>query len=187
MATRMASTVIHTELEILRSKRRTLALHIRPDGRLVVRAPRSAADHQIHRFVLQNNPWVEKTRQRILEKRKLAETWRAQFPHEDSHYKQQALSLFSERCEYYAVPMGVAYKKIAVSDAASRWGSCSSQGRLRFHWRLVMAPLAIIDYVIVHELVHLKELNHSKRFWALVEAAAPSYRTAKKWLREHPL
>ncbi len=174
-------------MEILRSKRRTLALHIRPDGRLVVRAPQYVDEPQIHRFIHQNTPWIEKTRQRVLDKQRLAEEWRVQFPLEDSHYKAQALPLFKERCDLYAAKMGVSYKKIALSDATTRWGSCSPQGRLRFNWRLVLAPREIVDYVVVHELAHLKELNHSKRFWDFVKGAAPHYRAAKKWLREHPL
>ena len=174
-------------MEILRSKRRTLALHIRSDGQLVVRAPRSVADPQINRFIRQHNHWIKTTRLKVLERQKLADTWRAQFPREDDHYKNLALPLFTARCEFYASWMGLSYKKIALSDAVSRWGSCSQQGRLRFNWRLVMAPLEIVDYVVVHELSHLKELNHSERFWILVKSAAPHYRDAKKWLQQHPL
>ncbi len=175
------------KIEIFRTKRRSLALHIRSDGQLVVRVPRHVDESQIHRFIRQHARWIEKTRQRIFEKKKLAEAWRAQFPLEDSQYKEQALPLFSERCELYAALMGVSYKKIGLSNAATRWGSCSPAGSLRFNWRLVMAPPEIVDYVVVHELAHLKELNHSKRFWVLVKAVAPHYRQAKKWLHQHPL
>ncbi len=174
-------------IEILRTKRRSLALHIKPDGQLVVRAPRFVAEPRIHRFVRQHGPWIEKTRLRMLEKQKLAEEWRSQFPEGDSHYKAQALPRFTERCEFYAPAMGVAYKKIGLSNASTRWGSCSPRGNLRFSWRLVMAPPEVLDYVVVHELAHLRELNHSKRFWALVKAAAPHFLEAKKWLRQHSL
>ena len=183
----MANTDTPTNPEILRSRRRTLALHIRPDGRLLVRAPRFTLNHQISRFIRENLLWIEKTRQKVLERRRLADGWRAQFPHEDGHYKEQARVLFAQRCELYASRMGVSYERIALSNASTRWGSCSPKGNLRFNWRLVMAPSEVIDYVIVHELAHLKELNHSRRFWALVEAVLPSYRASKKWLREHPL
>jgi len=164
-----------------------MALHIRADGRLVVRAPRFAADNLVYRFIRENSLWIERTRRRIFERRRLAEEWRAQFPQSDAHYKEQAAELFSQRCAFYAARMGVSYKKIALTDASSRWGSCSPKGILRFHWKLVTAPPEVADYVVVHELAHLKELNHSKRFWDLVQKAAPDFRSAKKWLRDHPL
>ena len=174
-------------IEILRSKRRSLALHIQPDGRLIVRAPRFVGQAQVHRFIRQHIAWIEKTRARLIEKRKQAQEWRMQFPESDAQYKARALPVLKERCEFFAPLMGVAYQKIGLSNAATRWGSCSPQARLRFNWRLVMAPPEVLDYVVVHELAHLKELNHSKRFWALVKEAAPYYLEAKKWLRQHSL
>ena len=174
-------------IQILRTRRRSLALHIQPDGRLVVRVPRFVGEAQVYRFVRQHGPWIEKTRSRILEKQKLAQEWRAQFPESDTYYKTQALPLFIQRCEFYAAGMGVAYKRIGLSNAATRWGSCSPSGRLRLNWRLVLVPAEVLDYVVVHELAHLKELNHSKRFWALVKEAAPHFLEAKKWLRQHSL
>ena len=98
-------------------------------------------------------------------------------------YRQQARTVFTERVELYAQKYGFEYAKIRISSARTRWGSCSSKGTLSFTWRLVMAPLEIVDYVVVHELSHLREHNHSKAFWAQVAAILPDYKSRRKWLK----
>jgi predicted metal-dependent hydrolase len=98
-------------------------------------------------------------------------------------YKEQALQLFSERVAYYASLHGFHPKQVRISSARTRWGSCTSTGNLNFTWRLVMAPLEVIDYVVVHELAHLRVHNHSPKFWKLVESIDPHYKTRRKWLR----
>ncbi len=100
-------------------------------------------------------------------------------------YKEEAFSVLSRQCRAYAERMGVKYKSLSLSGAKKRWGSCSAKGTLRFNWRLVMAPLEILDYVVVHELAHLRELNHSKKYWAVVENVYPAFRTARQWLKHH--
>lgn len=80
---------------------------------------------------------------------------------------------------------GFAYNKIAVRDQLSRWGSCSSSKNLNFSWRLMLAPLETMDYVIIHELAHTKQMNHSKQFWDIVEACMPDYKTHRKWLKQN--
>lgn len=105
----------------------------------------------------------------------LFETW----------YKKKARSVVTERVEFFAREHGFNVKKIRISSARTRWGSCSTKGTLSFTWRMVMAPLKVIDYVVVHELCHLKELNHSKAFWAQVEAILPDYKVRRKWLKDN--
>ena len=100
-------------------------------------------------------------------------------------YKKEARQIFTERAEFYAQKYGFDYAKIKLSSAKRRWGSCSSIGNINLTWRLVMAPLDIIDYVIVHELCHLREQNHSKKFWAQVAAILPDYKERRKWLKEN--
>lgn len=100
-------------------------------------------------------------------------------------YKKQARKVISERVELFARQHGFKVKKIRISSARTRWGSCSQKGTLSFAWRLVMAPLNVIDYVVVHELCHLKEMNHSKTFWVQVETILPDYKTRRKWLKNH--
>ena len=100
-------------------------------------------------------------------------------------YKKQARKVLSERVNFFSHKYGFKVGKIRISSARTRWGSYSSKGTLSFTWRLVMAPLEIIDYVVVHELCHSKELNHSKAFWAQVEAILPDYKWRRKWLKSN--
>lgn len=100
-------------------------------------------------------------------------------------YRVQALAIISRRVELYASRFGLQYGQIRISNARRRWGSCSAKGNLNFNWRLVMAPIIVIDYVIIHELAHLIERNHSTRFWKRVETMMPDYKTHRKWLREN--
>ena len=81
--------------------------------------------------------------------------------------------------------MGVTYGRISIREQKTRWGSCSSKGNLNFNWRLIFAPPEVLDYVVVHELAHRKEMNHSKAFYAIVESIMPDYRKWKKWLKEN--
>lgn len=100
-------------------------------------------------------------------------------------YKEQALSILSERVKSHAEQHGFSPKRVRITSAKTRWGSCSPDGTLNFTWRLVMAPLEVIDYVVLHELVHLRAKNHSRKFWKAVEAVCPQYRIHRKWLREN--
>jgi predicted metal-dependent hydrolase len=100
-------------------------------------------------------------------------------------YKMRALEIISERVEQYAGQYKFTPKQIKISSAKTRWGSCSPNGTLNFAWRLVMAPLDVIDYVAVHELSHLRVKNHSSKFWKVVESICPEYKKQRKWLREN--
>jgi len=100
-------------------------------------------------------------------------------------YKKRARTVLTERVQFFADKYGFKVGKIRISSARTRWGSYSSKGTLSFTWRLVMAPLEIIDYVVVHELCHLKDMNHSNAFWAQVEIILPDYKRRRKWLKEN--
>jgi len=100
-------------------------------------------------------------------------------------YKKRAFEEISERVEFYAKIKGCTYNKINITNAQRRWGSCSVSGNLNFTWKLIMAPLSVIDYVVIHELVHLEELNHSKKFWSKVKVLMPDYEEKDRWLREN--
>ena len=100
-------------------------------------------------------------------------------------YKKQAFELIGTRAKQYAEITGLSYSKFRISNAKRRWGSCSAKGRLNFSWRLIMAPLSVVDYVIVHELAHLEVRNHSKAFWRKVEGTMPNYKQNRKWLKEN--
>ena len=100
-------------------------------------------------------------------------------------YKKRAYEKIPQRVEWYAQKNGFQYNKINITNAQKRWGSCSHQGNLSFSWRLIMAPLPIIDSVVVHELVHLEVKNHSKTFWNKVETLDPEYKEHKDWLKDN--
>lgn len=100
-------------------------------------------------------------------------------------YKQQAYEIISERVKYFAQQYGFIPRQVKITSAQTRWGSCSSNGTLNFTWRLIMAPMDVIDYVVIHELTHLRVKDHSKKFWNAVEAVYPEYKKQRKWLREN--
>lgn len=100
-------------------------------------------------------------------------------------YREQAYQKISERVIWHSSLSGLKYNKIKISGAQKRWGSCSAKGNLNFSWRLIMAPLRVIDYVVVHELAHLEEKNHSKRFWNKIKIMQPDYEQYKDWLKEN--
>jgi predicted metal-dependent hydrolase len=100
-------------------------------------------------------------------------------------YRTQAAEFLGARVRHYTQRTGARYSRIGISNARGRWGSCSSKGVLNFSWRLMMAPREVVDYVVVHEVVHLEELNHSKMFWAKVKTLAPDFLKAKRWLEIH--
>lgn len=100
-------------------------------------------------------------------------------------YRQEARRIIPARTEALAAQLGYRFGRITIRDQKTRWGSCSSRGNLNFNWRLIMTPPAVLDYVIIHELCHLRELNHSPLFWNLVAQACPPYQTHRLWLRQH--
>lgn len=97
-------------------------------------------------------------------------------------YRWQALKTLEQRLEYYSVLAGLKPSEIKISNAKKRWGSCNSKGVINFSWRIIMAPMNIVDYVVVHELMHIAERNHSKKFWDKVGIYFPQYKQAKLWL-----
>jgi predicted metal-dependent hydrolase len=135
--------------------------------------PLAFADHQLLPLVL--NDSFRLARQHKHNVKKVFKAW----------YRDQARQVIGERAAILAVLYQLFYKDIHITSAQTRWGSCSRRGSLNFSWRLVMAPLDIIDYVITHELAHLKIPNHSSDFWKYVEKLSPNYRVLRKWLKEN--
>lgn len=100
-------------------------------------------------------------------------------------YKKQARKIIFARVEYLAKKSNASYRSVSLTSAETRWGSCSSQKTLNFNWKLVMAPMEVIDYVVAHELAHLRELNHSRAFWEEVRKMFPLYREYRTWLKRN--
>jgi predicted metal-dependent hydrolase len=105
--------------------------------------------------------------------------------HLEFWYKERALEYMREKCGHYARLAGLTYKSVRISGAKTLWGSCGYKDTLNFSWRLIMAPVQVVDYVIVHELMHLKHRNHSRRFWAEVGNMMPDYRQKEHWLKQN--
>ena len=99
--------------------------------------------------------------------------------------REAARAKLEERLAHWSAKVGVDFGRVSVRDQKTRWGSCSSKGDLSFNWRLVFAPQAVLDYVVIHELAHRREMNHSKRFWAIVAEYSPDYREHRRWLHEN--
>lgn len=172
-------------IKIIRSDRKTISLEIMRDGQVQVRAPRHMSDAEIRTFVDSKSAWLTKhLRKKEHEMASLQEEGKFT---EQEIKRLQALAkkVIPEKVAYYARIMGVTYGRITIRKQKSRWGSCSREGNLNFNCLLMMAPPEVLDYVVVHELCHRLEMNHSARFWAQVEKVMPYYRRPKRWLKEY--
>lgn len=169
------------EYQIKRSSRKTLAIHITPAGQVEVRCPMAVPSSAVERFVESKRGWIEKHLQAISSKPREPELTDP----ERQTLARQAGEVFLERVMHYAPLVGVSYGRITIRCQRSRWGSCSSKGNLNFNYLLMLAPPEVLDYVVVHELCHRKEMNHSPRFWAEVERVMPDYRIQKQWLKDN--
>ena len=211
--------------QVIRSKRKTLALIVKPDGSVLVRAPLRTPRTVIQAFVVRNKGWIEtkqaevlatlppptreyvsgqifpylgtsypleivvgqrepllldtgKFRLAVLQQKDAASVF-------ERWYREQARQVLSARVEFFTRANDFHYKGIRITSARTRWGSCSATGSLSFSWRLIQAPPVVVDYVVVHELVHTAVHNHSKKFWQRVGMIMPDFQEHRKWLREH--
>ena len=165
--------------QIIKSDRKTIAIQIKPDGQVVVRCPKRMRIEEARRFVESKADWIEKH----WAKRALQDV--AKYTAKEiEQLREQARKLVTERVKFYAPIIGVSYGQIAIRTQHTRWGSCSSKGNLNFNCLLALVPSEVLDYVVVHELCHRKELNHSARFWNEVERILPDYKTRRSWLKE---
>jgi hypothetical protein len=165
-----------------RSKRaRRVRLAVHPDGSVVVTGPIGAPQAALDRFVAEKREW-------ILDKLKRFEVMRQRFGRPLSRedylkHKEQARALIYERLRIYNEIYNFSYNKVFIKNQKTCWGSCSSKKNLNFNYKILFLPKEQQDYIIVHELCHLKEMNHSPKFWALVKKSIPNYRDIKKQLR----
>lgn len=206
------------EIQIVKSRRHSIAMTITPSGEIVVKAPIYMLGFIIKKFVDGHNDWIEKhltlVKKRIQQgkdgnylflgkslifypgnytnisvkddkflfpqtllfrKEKELTTW----------YINQAKEIIARQVRKFAKEMNANYVSISFSDTSSKWGSCTHDNRLQFSWRLVMAPLLVLNYVVIHELAHTMQKNHTRLFWAIVRNFNPSYRQQIKWLKDN--
>jgi len=213
------------DFDIIRSRRKTIAVEITKGGGVLVRAPLKLARREVLAFVQQNRSWIarklaqarvrqeERTPRRFLEGENfpfLGEQHRLRYVAGGEYlrklygefllgadlssraedlfrtwYRARAREILEDRVAHFSLRMGLICRSVRITDAKERWGSCNAAGSLNFAWRLVMAPPPVIDYVIVHELAHLVEMNHSRHFWERLGRILPDYAKRRKWLREN--
>lgn len=167
--------------QIIRSRRKTIAIQITPDGRVVVRCPDRMRTEDVRKFVQSKSGWITDH----LAKHHAQPPKPIFTPQEIHALAQKALEVIPARVARFAPEVGVDYGRITIRSQKTRWGSCSSQGNLNFNCLLMLAPPEVLDYVVVHELCHRKEMNHSQRFWAEVSKILPDYEVKRQWLKEY--
>lgn len=176
-----------TEIKVIRSSRKTLSLEITKEAQVLVRAPYRLSQLEIERFVQEKAVWIEKhlkaVRNKLEDRQK--HPVRLLGMEDIQRLADEAMSVLPAKATYYAPKVGVAFGRITIRNQRTRWGSCSSAGNLNFNCLLMLMPPEIIDYVVVHELCHRLEMNHSPYFWAEVERVLPDYRKRRKWLRDN--
>lgn len=166
--------------ELIRSDRRTIALEVTRNGRVLVRAPKRMTQRDIDTFVERHRDWLE-------EHLALQKNWLEAHPEPTEQEQQslieQAKTILPHKVAHYAKIMGLRPAGITITGARTRFGSCSPKNRLCFSWRLLTYPEDAIDYVVVHELAHIVHRNHGPEFYALVESVLPDYRKRRALLR----
>lgn len=168
------------EYSIVKSNRKSIAIQIHPDCKVLVRAPKRMRMEEIKRFVESKAEWIEKHLSNCTPQNQQKLT-----DQEIQALREKARALVTERVQYYAPLIGVTYNQIVIRAQHTRWGSCSNKGNLNFNCLLALVPPEVLDYVVVHELCHRKELNHSERFWNEVTKILPDYKVRKKWLKDN--
>lgn len=170
------------EYTLIRSSRRTLALEITRDLQVVVRAPKRCGLRQIEDFVSRHEDWIRE-HTAVQARRNEAAAARAVTPAQEAELRRRAAEYIPERVALYAPLVGVRPTGIKITSAQRRFGSCSGKNSLCFAWRLMQYPPAAIDYVVVHELCHIRHHDHSPAFWAAVAQVMPDYKQRQALLR----
>ena len=174
------------EYELIRSDRRTLAIQVKPDGRVLVRAPKRTSQRTIDAFVRERAEWIEKARQKLQAQNAASEAAGPVLTREQlKALAAQAVQTIPQRVAYYAQLAGVTYGRITIRAQRTRWGSCSTKGNLNFNCLLMLAPPEVLDSVVAHELCHRLEMNHSPRFYSEIRRIFPEYDRWHGWLKQN--
>ncbi len=168
------------DYEIKRSNRRTVSLSVK-GGKLIVRAPYGTSADRLSAIVSEHIGWIEKqiAKQSVprLKDRELTDE-------QIKLLKKQARAILNARTEHYSKIMSIKYGRISITSARTRFGSCNSKGNISYSYLLMLYPDEAIDYVVVHELSHIKEMNHSRAFYSIVESVLPDYKERRKLLKK---
>jgi predicted metal-dependent hydrolase len=170
-------------MEIVRHPRaRRYVIRVKDDGSVRITVPRWGSRRYAEQFAAEQRTWIERQQARLAKRGngRLAYT-----PEAIQELKQQAAVELPAHLYHLAAHHGLVVSRVSVRNQRSRWGSCSPSGHISLNWRLVLMPDEVRDYVLIHELMHLRRLDHSRHFWRLVAHACPHYQVARKWLREN--
>lgn len=174
-------------IRVIKSGRRTISIEVTPECDVIVRAPYLTSRREIERFLDDKTDWINRTVRRM-EKRKAESAVNKGKRLDDEEIMtlcEQAKEIIPVKAEHYASVLGVNYGRITIRNQKTRWGSCSSKQNLNFNCLLLRAPEEILDYVVVHELCHIRHMDHSKAFWTEVEKILPDYKKRRKWLKDN--
>ncbi len=174
----------NAEVTVIKSKRKTISIQVKPNE-VIIRAPIKTKEKEIEMFAESKRNWVEKHLESLSEKQKLLENIEPYSDKEIRSLVAKAKEIIPKKVEFYADKIGVTYNKITIRCQRTRWGSCSSKGNLNFNCLLVLLPDEIIDSVVVHELCHRKQMNHSAKFYAEIEKVFPDYNRCCQWLKQN--
>ena len=167
------------EYSVIYSKRRTLCLQVKRDSTIIVKAPFGISKAKIDSFVLSHTDWLNRTLNRLNERPSIDGLTKSEL----AELKRKTNEIITPILEFYSSKMGVTPSGVSINSAKTRFGSCSSKKKLNFSCRLALYPIEAIEYVCVHELAHIMEMNHSKKFWQIVEKYLPDYKERKKLLK----
>ncbi len=179
---------------IIRSRRKTYGVVVNATGEVQIRIPLKGSRKKAGEMALKWQDWIVSKvllqQKRAEENMALSEESRKRFTPQqriniEKQCREAAREYSQKKAAYYAGILGVSFERVRIAGQKTLWGSCSGKGTLSFNWKLMLAPPEVFDYVIAHEVCHLKEMNHSKKFWAWVGFLVPDYREHRTWLKEH--
>lgn len=168
---------------LIRARRKTLSIRITQEGNLEIRAPLGMPKGEIEAFLKEKAQWIETHRAKVLAE--YAQGQEAPLGEEEIlTLAEQMRQRLPEKLNRHAASMGVTFGRVTIRCQQTRWGSCSSRGNLNFNCLLMLAPEEVLDYVVVHELAHRKQMNHSVLFWQEVARECPDYKKSLRWLKD---
>lgn len=173
------------EIKLIRSGRKSISVEVTRDCEVIVRAPYRMPKMDIEKFLADRTEWISKHLSEMRERMEKSDSSPAFSEEELDRMNKSMQSKVPARVEYFSRIMGLEYGRITVRPMVSRWGSCTSEKNLCFNTLLDLVPEYVLDYVVVHELCHTVEMNHSRAFWGLVSRQIPDYAERRKWLRDN--
>ncbi|MBP3240584.1 MAG: M48 family metallopeptidase [Oribacterium sp.] len=173
------------QIEIQRYNRKSIVITVNSKAEVIIKAPYRTTEAEIQELLKKRAGWIKEHVDKVLRERERADSLEPITNEELRELGDKAVEFIPKRVEYFAGKVGVSYGRITIRNQKTRWGSCSSKGNLNFNCLLMLTPPEIIDYVIVHELCHRKEMNHSVRFWSEVAKVLPDYKKRRKWLNDN--